>query len=304
MKRLIYVVFAVMFFAGCAKNVENIQSSEISVRFNIAEKGAYGADTKAVKESWTVGDQIRLAFSSDDVGNNFLAFELRQNTLSFRRNNDGTWQTQSTYLNIQNLNSKGVYRAVYYPGGVAFLGAQAGFTSLDYNGGEYMYAEGEYEVVGDELILGTITMKRPEELMQVTVKNLASAEGEWTMTLEGYDDNYKPTHVTHLKSGSIELDSQANIILNPNNYSGAQGVVYGTDISYCFYVGDDSNLLDLNNESSARSKVMRFVISNGEITYRFSKTTDDGLHRGTSYTLQELGSKKDNSNDDYWWVVE
>ena len=56
----------------------------------------------------------------------------------------------------------------------------------------------------------------------------------------------------------------------------------------------------LNNESSPTSRVIRFVISNGESTYKFSKITDDGLHRGTSYLLQELGSKKDNSNDDYW----
>ena len=298
------MAFAVIFFAGCAKDIENIESSEISVRFNIAEKNSYGADTKAVKDSWTVGDQIRLAFSSDDVGNNFLQFANKFNTLSFRRNNDGTWQTQSTYLKVNDLNSSGVYRAVYYPKGVAFLGEQAGFTALDYKGGEYMYAVGEYEVVGDELILGTITMKRPEELMQVTVKKLATVEGPWTMTIEAYKNAPALTGVTHLKSGSIELNSQADINLNPNNYMGAEGVAYGDDLSFCFFVGDNSNLLDVTSESSPLNRAYSFIITNGVKTYKYSKITVDGLHRGTSYILQELGSKKDNSTDDYWLVPE
>ena len=289
MKRIIlFAAVAVGVLVGCATTEDAKIASEIKVRFAIAEKTAYGADAKAVKEDWAPYDMIRVALSEDPAGNSFPSLPDNAYTISFLRQDDGTWRVGKGNLTpamLQDLNGYGVYKAIYYPGGVNFGTSDPFGTSLkDYKGGEYMTAEGEYEVVGGVLELkGVIEMKRPEQLMQISVKNLVNEGGDWTLTIDRVTTGDPLAGVTHLVSNSLELDSQVNVILNPNNDINALGVNYGGDVSFCFYVDPSSNLSDIN--------AFRFILTDGAKTYTYSKICN--LSAGRAYLLPSLASEKE-----------
>ena len=289
MKRIIlFAAVAVGFLAGCATTEDAKVASEIKVRFAIAEKAAYGADAKAVKEDWAPYDMIRVALSEDPDGNSFPYLTDNAYTISFLRQDDGTWRAGTGNLTpemMQDLNGYGVYKAIYYPGGVNFGTSTPFGTSLkDYKGGEYMAAEGEYEIVGGVLELkGVIEMKRPEQLMQISVRNLVNEGGDWNLTVEKVTSGDPLTGVTHLVGNSLELDSQVNLILNPNNNTNALGVKYGNDVSFCFYVDASSNISEIN--------AFKFILTDGVKTYTYSKICN--LAAGRAYLLPSLASQKE-----------
>lgn len=298
MKKILFTAIAAVLLAGCAKSVDEPVAKEIKVEFEIAEKSAFGADTKALKEGWAVGDVIRITFSSDEVGNNYPDFSNNDYTISLVRwNNDGYWKPFTdnlTATKMQDLNGTGTFKAVHYSGGVNF-GTLNGFdTSLDYSGGEYMEAEGEYQILagGVMKLLGVIEMQRPDNLMQISVDDL-HIYGFSDGVYEG--DTYKLTiedveGVTHLTSGSLYLDSQANICVNVNNYSNAQGVTVGNDRAFCFRV--------MNNNNLESKDPLKFKLSNGEKTY---SCTIEGhtLKPGKAYLLP--GLNEDHPNGGLFW---
>ena len=294
MKKILFTAIAAVLLAGCAKSVDEPVANEIKVEFEIAEKSAFGADTKALKEGWAVGDVIRITFSSDGAGNNYPDFSNNNYTISLVRwDNDGYWKPFTdnlTAAKMQDLNGTGTFKAVHYSGGVNF-GSFNGFeTSLDYSGGEYMEAEGEYQILagGVMKLLGVIEMKRPDNLMQISVDDLhiyGVSEGDtYTLTIEDVEG------VTHLTSGSLYLDSQANIGVNVNNYSNAQGVTVGNDRAFCFRV------MDVNNLESIDPLI--FKLSNNVYTY---SCTIEGhtLEPGKAYLLP--GLNEDHPKGGLFW---
>ena len=294
MKKILFTAIAAVLLAGCAKSVDEPVAKEIKVEFEIAEKSAFGADTKALKEGWAVGDVIRITFSSDEVGNYYPDFSNNDYTISLVRwDNDGYWKPFTdnlTATKMQDLNGTGVFKAVHYSGDVNF-GAFDGFeTSLDYSGGEYMEAKGEYQILagGVMKLLGVIEMKRPDNLMQISVDDLhiyGVSEGDtYTLTIENVEG------VTHLTSGSLYLDSQANIRVNVNNYTNAQGVTVGNDRAFCFRVMDDNNLESI--------EPLMFSLSNGKNIY---SCTIEGhtLEPGKAYLLPGL-NEEDPNGGEFW----
>lgn len=306
MKPILYAALAVALLAGCAKNVNEPVDNEINVEFEIAEKVAFGGDTKALKTGWETGDMIRVAFSDDSegLGNTFPLLTENAYTVSFFRQNDGTWRVGKNNLkdsNLQDLNGYGKYKAVYYPGGVNFGTSDAFGTRLkDYAGGEYLVAEGDYEVSGSTMkIIGVIDMQRPAGLMQLSVKNLAAEDivdgNKWTLTVERMTSGDPLTKLVHLRDGGLELDSQVNVLRNSNHLSEATGVVYGSDVSFCFYVEEGSNVNSIN--------AFVFTLSNGAMTYTYSKIVSGGLVAGTAYLLPSLAHQKEVGGElQYVWV--
>ena len=294
MKKILFTAIAAVLLAGCAKNVNEPDANEIKVEFEIAEKGAFGTDTKALKEGWAVGDVIRITFSLDEAGNDYPDFSNNDYTISLVRwDNDGYWKPFTdnlTAAKMQDLNGTGTFKAVHYSGEVNF-GAFDGFeTSLDYSGGEYMEAEGEYQILagGVMKLLGVIEMKRPDNLMQISVDDLhiyGVSEGDtYTLTIEDIEG------VTHLKSGSLYLDSQANVCVNANNYSNAQGVTVGNDRAFCFRV--------MNSTDLESADALIFTLSNDVYTY---SCTIEGhtLEPGKAYLLPGLNEPHPNGGE-FW----
>ena len=294
MKKILLAVMTASLLAGCAKNTDMpvLEDQEIKVEFEIAEKPSYSADTKAIKEEWGTFDEIRVAFSDDSygVGNTFPYLTDNDYTISFLRMPDGSWRTGKNHLTsakLQDLNGFGVYKAVHHSGSVNFGQSDPfGTTLKDYKGGEYLVAEGEYEVIGDVLKLkGVIQMKRPTNLMQISVKNLHLYDGgdEFKLSVSKYTSGNELTGVTHLKTGSLSLDSQVNVLVNPNNYMQAEGVTVGNDRVFCFYIGDSSNITE--------TKAFRFELSNETESFTYSKIC--GLKPGSAYLLPSLTYEKE-----------
>ena len=150
-------------------------------------------------------------------------------------------------------------------------------------------AEGEYQILagGVMKLLGVIEMKRPDNLMQISVKNLHvyGTEGdEFKLTINGVND------VTHLSSGSLYLDSQANVCVNVLNDSNAQGVTVGNDRAFCFSVRNTSNIDEVTE--------FEFVLSDGNETWRY--TTQCTLEPGKAYLLPSLTQR--DADENYLWT--
>lgn len=284
MKKILFVTAAVLvLFAGCTKVSSSLDDQDIKLEFTVAERPDYGVQTKAVKSGWEEFDEIRIILSVDDVGNDYLTDQYGDNSVSIMRFN-GKWKEG----NIKNIHvgSTGYYNAIYHKGNVQLSDANSWGASLSkYKGGEYLTAKGTYQYSDGVLKLSPIVMERPAELMQISVKGLSKEDAEggaWQLTVEKSTTGGSLTYVTHLKFGSIELNSQGNVVVNPNNYYSADGVVNGDDISFCFYVGNDSNIENVN--------AFTYTLTNGKSTYKYSKI--NSLSKGKAYLLPALDEER------------
>ena len=75
MKKISFVALVAAFlFVGCAKHepVSVTDGQELKIEYTVADKTAFGVDTKAVKDGWAYGDGISIVFSLDEMGNNYI----------------------------------------------------------------------------------------------------------------------------------------------------------------------------------------------------------------------------------------
>ena len=131
--------------------------------------------------------------------------------------------------------------------------------------------------------------------MQISVQDLKKENvenGAWKLTVEKFTSGGSLTNVTHLISSSLSLDSQGNVLVNPNNYYSADGVEIGDDISFCFYVGENSNIGDI--------QAFTYTLTNGTSTYEFSKI--NSLAKGKAYLLPALDEEKTDSPGTKCWT--
>ncbi len=279
MKKIFYAMAIALLFAACARNIDVPADNEIKVQFEIAEKGDFGADTKAVKTGWGMGDQIWVVLSTDGYGNDY---ELKNHLTFLRWENDSGkpyWKCSTKNLgSVQDYNGHGKYKAIYHVGMSNWGVADAfGVTLPYYKGGEYLAAEGEYQIVNDVLVLGTINMTRPENLIQISVKDLGAEAGTWELSVEGTMNGSELTDLNHLASGSLSLDSQGGFGTDRFSSVNAQGVKCGDDVAFCFLAG---------NNPGTRSYT--FTLSDGVQTYTYNKLASIG--KGKAYRLPPLDS--------------
>ena len=282
MKKMILAAAAAVLVCACAKTEVAPKKQEVKVKFEIAEKGDFGADTKAVKTGWELGDVIRVVLSTDPYGNDFAT----ENYVTFLRweNNSGKpiWRCNTEKLgSTQDYNGHGVYKAVFHIGFTNWGVADGfGVTLPYYKGGEYLYAEGEYTIMNDELVLGTINMIRPEELIQISVEDLGAEDGTWTLSVEGVKiGGASLSGLNHLAPGSLVLDSQINFTVDKFSNVNAQGVKVGDDVAFCFLTANDPGTANCT-----------FTLSNGTQTYTY--TTPASIKKGKAYLLPSLESNK------------
>ena len=79
MKRIfLAAIAAAALLAGCAKSEDAPEARKLNVVFSVADKDSYGADTKAVKQGWSVNDEILIVFESEM--NDWLNPSVNDNT--------------------------------------------------------------------------------------------------------------------------------------------------------------------------------------------------------------------------------
>lgn len=276
MKRIFFAASAILlFFAGCTKVSSSLDEQDIKLEFTVAERPDFGVQTKAVKSGWEEFDQIRIILSVDDVGNDYLTDQYGDNSVSIMRYN-GKWKEG----NIKNIHvsSTGHYSAIHHNGNVNLSDANSWGANLsEYKGGEYLTAKGTYQYSDGVLKLSPIVMERPEDMIQISVKDLSKETGDWTLTVTGTFAGNELTGLQHLSAGSIGLDSQGNVENVSFSTTNAQGVICGDDLAFCF-----------KSPTNPGTKVYTFTLSDGTQTYTYKKTTN--IKQGNAYLLPSFES--------------
>lgn len=276
MKRIFFAASAILlFFAGCTKVSSSLDEQDIKLEFTVAERPDYGVQTKAVKTGWAEFDQIRIILSVDEMGNDYLTDQYGDNSVSIMRYN-GKWK-EGTIKNI-HVSSTGYYNAIHHNGSVILSDANSSGANLsEYKGGEYLTATGTYQYSGGVLKLSPIVMERPEDMIQISVKDLSKETGDWTLTVTGTFNGNELTGLQHLSAGSIGLDSQGNVANVSFSTTNAQGVKCGDDLAFCF-----------KSSTNPGMKAYTFTLSDGTQTYTYTKATS--IKKGNAYLLPSLES--------------
>lgn len=264
-------------FASCSNEDLNVENNDVKVKFTVAEKPGFDADSRSVKTGWDNDDQILVVFR--DADGFWLDAFNDANTLKLTKTADG-WTADKSKIDISKLESSNNYKAIYYPGEVSFAESdESGLLYFDtYKGGEYLSAEGTYTVNGSDIELGTISMTRDMYMYQISVKGLASESGNWTMSLQrgsGLDFMDK-----HLESGKLRVATSAYNPNIENVYKNAGGVKYDGDVQFCFLVNTANN-----------NPAKLILLSNGTDTYEY-QLSNQFFTGGATYLLPEITDAK------------
>lgn len=268
MKKIFMAALAAMtLLAGCAKENTPVAKQDIKVNFTVAEKAEFGADTKAVKTGWAVGDEILIVFEG---GEGWLDFSNNANTFKLVKTAEG-WNVDGTNQpELSSLANGKKFFAVHHPGdinigtlsdGVSYYTAYIN-SLTDKQGIEYMVASGTYTKGESDIDLGTIALKRPSNMFQISIDNLCNEPNvyNWEMVLYDESGNY----ISNTNYSQIYLYCYAPAgdmsIVGTNTWLNAHGVDIDGDRAFCFY----------GNNNTATVKYIK--ISYGSDSYYYEIT--------------------------------
>ena len=240
-KIFLAVMISAVFLAGCAKNEDSHETGKLNVVFSVADKASYGADTKALKQGWSVNDEILIVFESEV--NDWLDPSVNDNTVLLAYDGEGWYVANQDEGLIDNLRtSSSWFYAVHYPGTI-MLGTQDGEGKTKfqtYKGGEYLTADGEWRLEGNNLILGEINMKRRPDMFQISVQDLADQTGNWTLSIFNDEGTSQGMDITHMNSDVGLYLMEDEVGIKTKTYDAATGVKIGGDVAFSFIL-DDAN---------------------------------------------------------------
>lgn len=281
MKRIyLAAIAAAALLAGCAKSEDAPEARKLNVVFSVADKDSYGADTKAVKQGWSVNDEILIVFESEI--NDWLNPSVNDNTVLLVYDGEGWYVANQDEDLIDNLRtSSSWFYAVHYPGTI-MLGTQDGEGKTKfqtYNGGEYLTADGEWRLEGNNLILGEINMKRRSDMFQISVLDLAADSGNWTLSILNDVETAQDMQITHMNKDVGLYVAEDKVGMTAPQQQGSTGVKIGDDIAFTFIMDGDHENVDY----------FTYVLSNGTDTYKMQLATQkDGqpvLQGGKAYLM-------------------
>lgn len=181
-----YITFAavamMMAAAGCQKmNDIQTENPDFKIEFTVAEKPSFGTDTKAVKTSWAVGDQIAIALkpsSETNVLYQSITIAVRSSVAVLLEYTAGGWTATGNITPEAGTN--GTFYAIHHRGDVNLNFTSIGGTNPEniyqltgYQGGELMSFTGSYNVASNgNLILESIVMALDTRLMQVSTAEI------------------------------------------------------------------------------------------------------------------------------------
>ena len=176
------VVAMMMAAAGCQKmNDIQTENQDFKIEFTVADKPSFGTDTKAVKTSWAVGDQIAIALKPSSEANVLYlspSIAVRSSVAVLLEYTAGGWTATGNITPEAGTN--GTFYAIHHRGDVNFNFTSTGGTNPEnsyelagYQGGELMSFTGSYNVASNgNLILESIVMALDTRLMQVSTAEI------------------------------------------------------------------------------------------------------------------------------------
>ena len=272
MKKIFFAAMAaVALLAGCAKNDDAPETSKLNIVFSVADKVPYGADTKALKQGWGYPDEILIVFEAETY--DWLDPSGNDNTVLLAYDGEGWYVSNQDDKLVDNLRtSSGWFYAVHYPGTI-MLGSKDGEGKnafQTYKGGEYLTADGEWTLEGNNLILGEINMKRRSDMFQISVQDLADQTGNWTLSIFNQYGTSQDVEITHLNSGVGLYLMEDEVGIKSKASEAAAGVKIGDDVAFSFILDGTNSNVDYFN----------FELTDGTTTYVMELTATDGLLQG------------------------
>lgn len=272
MKKIFFAAMAaVALLAGCAKNDDAPETSKLNIVFSVADKTPYGADTKALKQGWGPADEILIVFEAES--NDWLDPSGNDNTILLAYDGEGWYVSNHDDNLVSRLRTgSGWFYAVHYPGTI-MLGSKDGEGKnafQTYKGGEYLTADGEWTLDGDNLILGEINMKRRSDMFQISVQDLADQTGNWTLSIFNQYGTSQDVEITHLNSGVGLYLMEDEVGIKSKASEAAAGVKIGDDVAFSFILDGTNSNVDYFN----------FELTDGTTTYVMELTATDGLLQG------------------------
>lgn len=176
------VVAMMMAAAGCQKmNDIQTENQDFKIEFTVADKPSFDTDTKAVKTSWAVGDQIAIALKPSSETNVLYlspSIAVRSSVAILLEYTAGGWTATGNITPEAGTN--GTFYAIHHRGDVYFNFTSIGGTNPEnsyelagYQGGELMSFTGSYNVASNgNLILESIVMALDTRLMQISTAEI------------------------------------------------------------------------------------------------------------------------------------
>lgn len=183
MKRMIIAAALLIVAAGCSKlnDTDTVENTDVKIEFTIAEKPGFGAQTKALKTSWAVGDKIAIALKPSS-SENILSEKISKSEYSgiafILEYTESGWT--ATEEIVPDPGTNGTFYAVHHRGEMKVnffaIGAVTPANSYKlsgYQGGELMSFTGNYSVADNgNITLGAITMALDSRLMQISTAEI------------------------------------------------------------------------------------------------------------------------------------
>ena len=183
MKRMIIAAALLIVAAGCSKlnDTDTVENTDVKIEFTIAEKPGFGAQTKALKTSWAVGDKIAIALKPSSA-ENILSEKISKSEYSgiafILEYTESGWTASEEIVPAPGTN--GTFYAVHHRGEMkvnfSAIGAVTPANSYKlsgYQGGELMSFTGSYSVADNgNITLGAITMALDSRLMQISTAEI------------------------------------------------------------------------------------------------------------------------------------
>ena len=289
-------------FVGCTKSDDAPATKDIKIEFSVADKAGFNGGSRAVKSGWADGDKIMIFFK---VGGSWLAeANTTDNTLTLTYN-DGSWSaTKNNWSETLTNSTSGSFIAIHYRGDIA-LGENLnniGYYFATFAGGEYLSTSGDYTITGGVMTLPTLAMEMSSDMVQFSVKDLASNSDEWELMVN-FDNHDLVADaacvVTAMNVNTLALRTDVGGFIGNISEEWMSAVVNGADRSF---VG----MLDAENNEVTTKYV--FVLKNVEdyeyykFEYAFSESTK--FVGKSAYLLPELTLQADGVTpaDDCKWT--
>ena len=317
MKRMIIAAALLIVAAGCSKlnDTDTVENTDVKIEFTIAEKPGFGAQTKALKTSWAVGDKIAIALKPSSA-ENILSEKISKSEYSgiafILEYTESGWTASEEIVPAPGTN--GTFYAVHHRGEMkvnfSAIGAVTPANSYKlsgYQGGELMSFTGNYSVADNgNITLGAITMALDSRLMQVSTAEILEghenmdndefAANLWTAdegeTIEQPEKTVKMSIYKNWTSGNTPATMSNWVALS----NGSVSVDFSTSSIFVYSTADQHKtgatpVLNYYNDEIDSDFAFCFVytgkaaidISTTSYTFYIERTPEEGAEYTISY---------------------
>ena len=259
-------------FASCTNEDLKVENNDVKVKFTVAEKDGFGADSRAVKSGWANDDEIVIVFQGKD---GWLNCANGANSLKLKKTETGWTVDQTNIPAIENLSNGKSFFAIHHPGVITLGNQSSNIAYIDSytSGNEYLQYQGTYTISGSEISLGQIVMTRPSSSFQISVEIESDYTGDWTMKLHNSSGFAIDQCYT-----SLYMMFAATVQVYGTTTEGAQAVTIGTDKVFTFRGGN----------SSTAAQWISVTKTNGTFYYKLSETKTMSDLANKAWTLPKL----------------